>query len=405
MINTKFSFIAFLSISILSCSNSKKDLPIQSGQPVETKAPNSDYKPAFPGQTRVPGVTTQTPLQIDIIAQNIGAPWGIDHFPDGRLLITDKSGFMQIFSTEGTLVSKITGFPPVANEGQGGLLDVALDPDFENTRMIFWTFSEPYQSGNLTAVAKGRLSDNEKTIENPMVIFRATPAYNGKLHFGGRLVFDKSGFLYVSTGERSDLETRPQAQHLNSALGKILKITKDGNAAPGNPLATEMAAMPEIYTYGHRNVQGLAFNPATNELWSSEFGPLGGDEVNFIQAGKNYGWPTITYGLEYSGEKVGDGITQKEGMEQPVYYWDPVVSPSGITFYNGEIGEWENNLFLACLSGQHIDRLVIKDHKVVGEERLLAKEGERFRDVHQGKDGKLYAITDSGKLYRISKGA
>lgn len=403
MTNSKFSIILLIAISVLSCSHTKKDLPIQPGDPVETKPPNTDYKPAFPNQTRVAGVKTHTPIKVEVIAQNIGRPWGITHFPDGRLLITDKSGFMQVFTTEGELVNKVTGFPTVVNQGQGGLLDVTLDPEFITNRMVYWTFSEPYQNGNLTAVAKGRLADNEKTIKNPGVIFRATPSYNGNLHFGGRLAFDNNGYLFVSTGERSDLATRPQAQQLESGLGKILKITKEGNAAPGNPFLSLQNAMPEIYSYGHRNVQGLAFQPETNELWSSEFGPKGGDEINFIEKGKNYGWPIITYGLEYSGKKVGDGITQKEGLEQPVYYWDPVVSPSGITFYNGEIEEWKNNLFVACLSGQHIIRLVIQNHRIVGEERLLEKEGERFRDVHQGKDGKLYAITDSGKIYKISK--
>ena len=399
----KHPLIILLALSILSCGNTKKESPTLPGEPVETLAPNTDYKPAFTNQTRVPGVKTQTPIEVVAIAKNMGRPWGITHLPDGRLLITEKSGFMQIFTTEGVLVTKVTGLPAVANQGQGGLLDVTVDPDFDNNRMVYWTFSETYQNGNLTAVAKGRLSDNDKTIENPIVIFRASPSYNGNLHFGSRLAFDHNGFLFVSTGERSDLVTRPQAQQLESGLGKVFKITKEGNAAPGNPFDATPNAMSEIFSYGHRNVQGLAFHPETNELWSSEMGPKGGDEVNMIEKGKNYGWPIISYGLEYSGQKIGDGITQKEGMEQPVYYWDPSISPSGVTFYNGEIEEWKNNLFVACLSGQHIIRLVIQNHKVVGEERLLASEGERFRDVHQGKDGKLYAITDSGKLYKISK--
>jgi glucose/arabinose dehydrogenase len=222
------------------------------------------------------------------------------------------------------------------------------------------------------------------------------------LHYGGRIVFDKSGNLFVSTGERSDLVTRPQAQALNSSLGKIVHITTAGKAVAGNPFAGQAGAKPELYSYGHRNVQGLALHPVSGELFSNEFGPRGGDEVNHVRAGKNYGWPTITYGIEYSGKKVGDAIQQKEGLEQPVYYWDPSVSPSGMTFYSGDlIPEWKNNLFVGCLSGMHIARLVIEKNKVVGEERLLSEEYQRFRDVTQGKDGALYAVTDQGRLYRI----
>ncbi|MNL15610.1 Soluble aldose sugar dehydrogenase YliI precursor [compost metagenome] len=210
--------------------------------------------------------------------------------------------------------------------------------------------------------------------------------------------------MIITTGERSDLATRPQAQDLKSGLGKIIRITTDGAPASGNPFTGQADARPEIYSYGHRNPQGLAIHPETEDLWETEFGPRGGDELNRIEAGKNYGWPTITYGLEYSGEKVGDAIQQKEGLEQPVYYWDPVLSPSGITFYTGDrIPEWKNNLFIGGLSSTHIARLVIKDNKVVGEERLLAKEGQRFRDITQGKDGALYAITDLGRLYKIDK--
>jgi glucose/arabinose dehydrogenase len=230
------------------------------------------------------------------------------------------------------------------------------------------------------------------------------PLITATLHYGGRILFDKSGNLFVSTGERSDKVTRPQAQELNSALGKIVHITKDGKPAEGNPFLNNANAKPEIYSYGHRNVQGLAFHPETGDLWEAEFGPRGGDEINRIQPGKNYGWPVITYGIEYSGERVPGAITQKEGMEQPVYYWDPVISPSGISFYSGDkIPEWKNNLFVAGLNSTHIARLVIKNNKVVGEERLLGDEKQRFRAVIQGKDDALYAITDEGRLYRIGK--
>ena len=365
--------------------------------------PNADYKPAFVGQTRIKKIITTTPYKVEKIAENLGRPWAIIPLPDGRLMITEKSGFMTIHSATGVLLKKITGFPSVEDGGQGGLLDVALDPAFTQNKTIYWSFSKKSGDANLTAVAKGQLSADETTIQNPIVIFQATPALKSDAHFGSRLIFDKDGYLFVSAGERSILEGRKQAQLLNAGLGKIFRITKEGKPAPGNPFMNQPGAMPEIYSYGQRNPQGLDINPVTGDLWEAEFGPRGGDEVNIIKSGKNYGWPVITYGIEYDGKKIGDSIQQKEGMEQPVYYWDPVVSPSGIVFYNSDvIPEWKNNLFLACLSSLHIDRLVIENNKVTGEESLLLDVKERFRDVAQN-DGKLYAVTDGGNLYVISK--
>jgi len=372
--------------------------------PVETKKANSAYKPAFNGQTRITGVRTVTSYKVDKLADKLGSPWAIIPMPDGRLLITDRTGFMQIRTADGKLVKKITGFPAVDAGGQGGLLDVALDPDFKSNKIIYWSFSEKQDNANLTAVGKGKLDEAAAKIQTPEIIFRATPALkNTNLHFGSRLVFDKKGNLYVSAGERSVLEGRAQAQLLSSGLGKIFKITKDGKPAPGNPFLNKKNVMPQIYSYGSRNVQSLDIHPVTGELWEAEFGPRGGDELNIIKAGKNYGWPVITYGIEYSGEKIGEAIQQKAGMEQPVYYWDPVISPGGMTFYKGNaIPEWKNNLFIGGLSSQHIIRLVIVNNKVVGEERLLADKNERFRDVAYY-NGMLYAVTDNGNLYRISK--
>lgn len=371
--------------------------------PVETKKANTDYKPAFTGQTRVPGVKTTTPYKTELIAENLGRPWAVIPMPDGRLLITEKKGSMQIHDANGALIKKITGFPSVESGGQGGMLDVALDLSFTQNKTIYWSFSEKNGSGNLMAVAKGQLNEAAGKIENPVVIFRATPALNSSLHFGSRLIFDKNGYLFVSTGERSILEGRRQAQLLSSGLGKIFRITKDGKPAPGNPFLNRNDAMPEIYAYGIRNAQSLDIHPVTGELWEAEFGPRGGDELNIIRAGKDYGWPTITYGIEYGGGKVGDGIQQKAGMEQPVYYWDPVLSPSGMAFYKGNtIPEWKNNLFIGGLSSAHIARLVIVNNKVVGEERLLEDKRERFRDITYH-NGMLYAVTDNGNLYRISK--
>jgi aldose sugar dehydrogenase len=371
--------------------------------PVETKKANSNYSPAFAGQNRVPAVKTSTPYKVEKLAGNLGRPWAIIPLPDGRLLITEKSGYMQIHAATGSLVKKITGLPSVDDGGQGGLLDVALDPAFSTNKTIYWTFAEKYGFGNLMAVAKGQLNEAKGIVENATVIFRATPALSSGLHFGSRLLFNKEGHLFVSTGERSVSEGRAQAQLLSSGLGKIFKITKEGKPAPGNPFVNKEGAMPEIFAYGIRNAQSLDIHPVTGELWEAEFGPRGGDELNIIKAGKNYGWPVITYGIEYGGRKVGEGIQQKAGMEQPVYYWDPVLSPGGMAFYKGKaIPEWENNLFISGLSSAHIARLVIVNNKVVGEERLLTDKEERFRDVAYY-NGVLFTVTDSGNMYKISK--
>ncbi|MFV0605596.1 MAG: PQQ-dependent sugar dehydrogenase [Niabella sp.] len=390
-----------------ACNTSKQQQTITSTgdlPSVETKAPNSpQYKAAYMGQTRIGGIKTKTLLEVSILTDKLVRPWAVVSMPDGRFLITEKRGTFRIATNMGKITEPINGALPVDDAGQGGLLDVALDPDFKNNRMIYWAFSEPVDGGNHTAVAKGRLANDERTIENAKVIYRAIPTFKGRLHYGSRLAFDENGYLYVSTGERSDLATRPKAQELSAALGKILRITKDGSPAPGNPFINTSGALPEIWSYGHRTPQGLVFHPVTGELWESEMGPRGGDEINLIKAGKNYGWPIITYGIEYSGKTIGDGITQKQGMEQPVYYWDPVQSPSGITFYSkGLITEWDNNLFVGGLSSKHIARLMINNNKIVGEERLLEDQNQRFRDVEQGKDGALYAVTDEGRLYRIS---
>lgn len=408
----KFGFTAVaLGLAIFSCHSSPGNGNGEESAgsdstlaPVETKEPNTDYQPAFEGQTRIGGVKTTTPYEVEVLSEGLNRPWDIVSLPDGRFLITEKEGTMRIAAQDGTLGGAITGLPEVNADGQGGLLGLAIDPAFGENRMVYWAFSEKNPDGNLTAIAKGKLSDDENGIENARVIYRATPAHESALHYGSRILFDKTGNIIFSTGERSDLETRPQAQDLNSSLGKVIRITPEGKPAPGNPFENRQDARAEIYSYGHRNVQGLAFHPETGDLWEAEFGPRGGDEINRIEPGKNYGWPIITYGIEYSGEQIGDAIQQKEGLQQPVYYYDPVISPSGITFYSGNaIPEWENNLFVAALSGMHIARLVIENNKVTGEERLLADQSQRFRDITQGKDGALYAVTDQGRLYRIGK--
>jgi glucose/arabinose dehydrogenase len=374
----------------------------QTGEPVEKNKANSDYKPAFAGQTRIGSVTTKTLYKDTVISTELKGPWGICVLPDGRLLISGKPGTMQIVTTNGKIVKTITGFPAVQFAGQGGLLDVNIDPAFTRNRMVYWTYAQPGEGATL-AVAKGKLSADETKLENVTVICEAFPRYKGSGQFGSRIVFDKQGNLFISSGDRSANDIRVKAQDLNATTGKIIHITKEGKPVADNPFIGKADAKPEIYALGFRNPDGFAINPATGDLWEAEFGPRGGDEINLIKPGANYGWPFVTYGIEYSGSKVYDGIQQKEGTTQPIYYWDPVISPGCMMFYTGNIAEWKNNLFVGALSGSHIIRLVIKDDKVVGEERLLEKRQERWRCIATGKDGAIYAGTDSGKLYKIYK--
>lgn len=390
---------------LASCSSSQNRATsgVNPGSPssVEKLEPNSpQYKPAFEGQTRAPGLQTSAKYTGAVVTSSLVKPWSMAPMPDGRFFISEKAGNFRIASVDGEVSEKITGVPKVDAAGQGGLLGVVLDPAFATNRMIYFVFSEPVAGGNHAAVAKARLSNDEKTIENVAVIYRVTPTHDGDKHNGGKLVFNKDGHLFLSSGERSDLSTRPLAQDNTSTLGKILLITTDGKAVTDPLMLPKPNQKPEIYSSGHRNPLGIALHPVTGELWEVEMGPRGGDEINIIRRGVNYGWPTITYGIEYSGATIGGGITQKAGLEQPVYYWDPVISPGGIAFYTGtEIPEWKNNLFVASLSGQHLIRLVISNNRVTGEERLLAKEGQRFRDVSMGRDGRLYAVTDEGRMY------
>nr|WP_294788236.1 PQQ-dependent sugar dehydrogenase [uncultured Flavobacterium sp.] len=407
MIIQKSIFILAGMLVLSSCSNNDNDDNVNTGPtgpPVETGTANTTYQPAFSGQTRAGSIQTTTEIESKVITSGLSAPWGVAYLPDGRLLVTEKAGRIKIVTQAGVIGNALTGVPAVNPADQGGLLGICLDPAYATNRMIYWVFSEAVAGGNITAVAKGRISDNETAVENVSVIYRSNTPNASTLHYGGRVLFDKSGNLFVSIGERSVLETRPLAQAVTSSLGKIVHITTSGQPAPGNPTFTQTGALPELYSIGHRNPQGLALHPTSGDLYQSEHGPRGGDEINKIKAGANYGWPTITYGIEYGGAKIGEGIQQKDGMEQPLYYWDPVVSPSGMTFYAGKrVPEWQNNLFIGALSGMHIVRLAIKDNKVAGEERLLASEGQRFRDITQGKDEALYAVTDQGRLYKIDK--
>jgi aldose sugar dehydrogenase len=381
-----------------------KDPEIVFVDPVETNRPNTDFKPAFEGQTRISGIKTTTTYTTSVVTNKLSEPWGIDVLPNGDLVITEKTGSLRIVKSDGTVGVAIKGFPDINSGGQGGLLDIAISPNFETDRMLYFTLSLRSSLGSVTAVGKGRLSEDQTSLTDFKVIYEATPYFNGVGHYGSRIVFDKEGYLFVSTGDRQSLQTRKNAQSLDNGHGKILRITTDGQPAPDNPFIDQADKHREIYAYGLRNTQGLAIHPLTGDLWSNDMGPQGGDELNLIESSKNYGWPIISYGEEYTGQPIGEGLSQKDGMEQPDYYWDPSIAPSGMTFYTSKvIPEWENNLFIGALRGSHIIRLMIKDNKVIGEERLLTDKGERFRDIAMGLNGELYVITDGGILYRIGK--
>lgn len=368
------------------------------------RPPNaSGQSPAFPGQTRAPEIREQIPISRIPLIRGLSDPWGMALLPDGGLLITERTGTLRLYR-DGQLSQPIQGMPDVDARGQGGLLDVAVAPDFASTRQVWFSFSEPRGNGrNATAVGTGRLSADGTALEEMRVIFRQEPAWASTLHFGSRLVFDRQGQLFVTTGERSRPEPRQLAQDLGTHLGKVLRIDPaTGAAAPGNPF-TEGQARPEIWSWGHRNIQAAALD-AQGRLWTVEHGPQGGDELNLPQAGRNYGWPVITYGQDYSGGPIGQGITRREGMEQPVYYWDPVIAPSGMVFYRGAMfPELEGDALIGGLQAGAVVRLRIEGDRVTGEQRLLEGIG-RVRDIELAPDGALLILTDGGELIRLARG-
>ena len=374
------------------------------GGPLETRPANApNQQPAFPGQTRAPAVRTEAALTHTVVASGLSHPWGLALLPDGRWLVTERPGRLRIVTAQGAVGEPVQGLPAVDAQGQGGLLDIAVGPTFATDRLIYWSYAEPREGGNGTAVARGRLSEDGARVENVQVIFRALPTYAGRLHFGSALAFAPDGTLFVTLGERSDRAMRPQAQRLDSHMGKVVRINADGSIPRDNPFVGREGALPEIWSLGHRNVQGAAFGP-DGALWTVEHGTRGGDELNRPGAGLNHGWPDVTYGVEYSGATIGEGVTAREGVAQPVYYWDPVIAPGGAAFYDGAMfPDWRGDLLVAALKEKHIARLVLEDGRVAGEERLLTDLGARIRDVAVGRDGAVWALTDEddGKLVRL----
>ena len=316
------------------------------------------------------------------------------------MLVTERPGRLRIVGKDGTLSPPVTGVPAVFAQSQGGLLDVALDPQYATNQLVYLSYAEPGPNGTAgTSVARGRLVGNG--LENVQVIYQQVPKVRSGGHFGSRLVFDRAGYLFITQGERQQFPD--SAQSLSAGLGKVMRIFPDGRIPPDNPFVSRAGARPETWSYGHRNMQGAALDPATGRLWTMEHGARGGDELNHPEAGKNYGWPVITYGINYNGMKIGEGSV-KEGMEQPVYYWDPVIAPSGMTFYTGDaIPGWKGSLLIGSMSPGALVRLEMTGGRVTKEERYLGDLGERIRDVQQGPDGFVYVVTDNanGRVLRI----
>lgn len=376
------------------------------GAPVETAPPNvPEFKPAFPQQTRALGVHTAQRFVVNPIAKKLELPWAVAFLPDGRFLVTEKhAGKLVVLSASGQRQAEVTGVPRVDGRDQGGLLDVALAPDFSKQNRIFISYYEPREGGNGLAVASAHWVDGpQPKLDELRVVFRMQPTLDSTMHAGGRLVFTPDGSLFITLGERSILPGRVQARDLKSDLGKVVRIKPDGDIPSDNPFVGKPPARPEIWSLGHRNVLGAALD-ASQRLWVAEMGPRGGDELNLVQPGHDYGWPTIGYGEEYSGKPIHD-TTQAAGLEQPVYYWDPVISPGALMIYSGALfPEWRGNFFIAGLSSKALIRLVLKDDRVVGEERLLTDRDARLRDVVQGPDGSIFVLTDGddGELLRLT---
>jgi len=381
------------------------DEPAPEADPVpeETRAPESDYTPAFENQTRAPAPTETAAWTTETIAEGLEKPWAVAFLPDGSMLVTEKSGQLRCVTAAGEISEPIAGVPEVDSRNQGGLLDVAVAPDFESSRTIFLSFSEPHDDGtNNTAVLRARLNEDVTALVDAEVIFSQYPNVESTGHYGSRIVFDDDETIWVTMGDRQGDPVRRNAQDPTNLIGTVARIGIDGSIPEDNPFVDHESHAPEIWSWGHRNIQAADSHPDTGALWTVEHGPRGGDELNRPEAGKNYGWPTISYGIEYRGGPVYEGKTAQDGMEQPVYYWDPVIAPSGMTFYTGDaFPAWQGDLFVGGLRTQRVSRLVLDGDRVAAEEWLEV--GHRVRDVVQGPDGMLYLVTDeeNGRVMRI----
>ena len=377
-------------------------LSTEEGEPIDTRpTEKKDNAPAFPQQTRAPFHAT-APFKVTTLIDNIEVPWSLAFLPGGNIILTERlPGRMRILHSDGKLSGPLAGASAVASPGAKdiGLLDVVLDPNFASNQRIFFSFFNYIDGTNTnTCIARARLDEKNLALTDVTVIFRALPVMPSKrlgAKTGGRIVIDPVGNLLMTLGDRSDSPPWDVAQKLDNHLGKIIRITPDGAPAPDNPFIGKPGVLPEIWTYGMRSPEGLAFDPRSGRLWQNDHGPRGGDELNIVEKGKNYGWPLVARGIDYPGTTIG--VTRMDGMEEPIYYWDPVIGPSGLAFYTGNLfPQWKNSLFVGGLRGAMLDRLTIANDKVVAEEPLLTELGTRIRDVRVGPDGAVYVLTDSG---------
>lgn len=349
--------------------------------------------------------TQSGPIVVSTLAGGLAHPWGLVFLPDGSMLVTEREGHLRVVAGDGTLSDPINGVPEVDANGQGGLLDVALDPGFAENGLVYLSYAERGEGGTSTTVARGRLNEDRTALEDVEVIFSQRPKVESNNHYGSRLTFDAEGFLFITTGERSAAEFRVQSQDLGSHLGKVIRILPDGSVPEDNPFVGQEGALPEIYSYGHRNMQGAALHPDTGELWVNEHGPRGGDELNRIQPGGNYGWPLLTEGTEYSGEPIDPPADLPGDLIEPIASWVPSPAPSGLLFYQGEMfPDWQGDAFMGALAGTALIRVEMDGETVVGDEFLLTERGQRIRDVVEGPDGALYLLTDEadGEILRVS---
>lgn len=379
----------------------------QDGAPVEQGARNAPaLEPAFEGQTRAPAMQSEYSLATETFADGLVHPWGIAALPEGGYLVTERPGRMRHISAEGMLSDPISGIPEVLDERQGGLLDVAIGPDFADSRMIYWTYAKPTGDGmSVTAAARGVLSEDLTSVTEVEDIFVQEPPSPNPMHYGSRIVFDGEGHAFITTGEHFTVEDRQKAQDLASTYGKVIRVAPDGSVPEDNPFVGEEEGFDTIWSYGHRNIQGADINPETGQIWTIEHGPAGGDELNTPEAGKNYGWPVISYGVNYDGTEVGSGEAQREGMEQPRYFWDPVIAPAGMIFYQGEMfPDWQGDLLIGSLTPGALVRIELDGTTVTGEERLLPDIG-RVRDVEETPDGALILLIDAaeGSAVRVTR--
>jgi glucose/arabinose dehydrogenase len=371
-------------------------------------ANGASQRPAFAGQTDATERQLNVNFDVVTVVDGINTGWSLAFLPNGKMLVTERGGNLLVIGSDGSKSPPVTGLPAVDARGQGGLLDVALDPDFATNSVIYWSFAEPQEGGaNNTAVARGRFVDGAAPrVEDVQVIYHQVPSLASRAHFGSRLVFAGDKTLYVTQGDRSSMEGRMQSQNIDGLIGKFVRLNRDGSIPADNPFVGRQGTRPEMWSIGHRNAQGAALHPTTGELWAVEHGARGGDELNIARKGRDYGWPTIAYGIEYQGAPIPGDITAKDGMEQPIYYWDPVIGPSGMTFYTADlVPAWKGSLFVGGHATYDLVRLSLDGDRVVGEERLLKdlQPRPRVRDVRQGPEGALYVLTDStsGKLLKL----